>query len=69
MKVAWLEIKTSSKDPDLKVDERTNWNKLKESKNSSSFIFAKSESGPTRLQLKSPEMKIGSDEVKRTRWS
>ena len=66
---SWLQIKTSSRDPDLKVDEWTNWWRLKLSKNSTSLALAGSESGPSRLQLKSPVIKMGSDEDKRTRWS
>ena len=64
-----LHIKTSSRDPDLKVDDWTNWCKLKLFKNSTSFALAGSESGPSMLQLKSPVNSMGSDEDKRTRWS
>ena len=67
MNVSRLEIKTSSNDPDLKVDERTNWCKLKLSKNSCSFPLARSESAPSILQFKSPAIRMGSDVIKRIR--
>ena len=63
------DIKTSKSEPDLKVGSSTNWWRLKECMKSISLTLPTFESGPSKLQFKSPAMRMGSADIKSTRCS